>query len=287
MNFYVLDENQVQLGPFTAAELKEKGLLPEALVRTETSSDWVQASELPELASIFNPSESAPLSEEPLPNAADETTESTTDQTGNVEQDSSTDGESTVTVSPDEPKEDTAIVPVAPEKKTSHQQSRQSYQNIYEDYFNVDTLSDEEKARFSKHNFSDELGVGVCILLHFITCGIFTTIYCGLKYSNLPKVKADDFGAGQAIGFLFIPFFNFYWVFVFWRTLAQRINFQFKLRGKPAPVSVGLATAYCILIFIPYLGLFTNTLILGPILLSQIQSASIELAEEKRTGYSS
>ncbi|MDG2244808.1 MAG: GYF domain-containing protein [Flavobacteriales bacterium] len=294
MNFYVLDENQVQLGPFTAAELKEKGLLPEALVRTETSSDWVPASELSELKSIFNPEDSTVESsegpaEEVVNEAPTEEASSSTEEATSASSEEPTINSGANEKDQDaEAKNDSiAIAPVVKEKNSSqqqHQRSRHSYQNIYEEYFDVNTLTEEERTKFSKHNFSDELGVGVCILLHFITCGFFTTIYSGLKYSNLPEIKQDDFGAGQAIGFMFIPFFNLYWIFIFWRTLAQRINFQFKLRGKAAPVSLGLATTYCILMFIPYLGWFVNALIIAPILLSQIQGASVILAEEKRKG---
>jgi hypothetical protein len=57
---------------------------------------------------------------------------------------------------------------------------------------------------------------------------------------------------GQAVGFQFIPFFNFYWVFVAWRGLAVEL----RRRGGNAPV--GLATAAGVLFIlncIPYLNL--------------------------------
>jgi len=152
--------------------------------------------------------------------------------------------------------------------------------HIYEEYFDANTLSAEEKNYCKNHRFFEEFNPVLAIVLHFVTCGIFTMIFCGLKHSNLPRLKHDDFEGGKAIGFLFIPFFNFYWVFVFWRRLAMRINLQFKLRNEQPPVSLALATTVCIFIFIPYIGAIINSLILLPILLYQIQTASNRLANE-------
>lgn len=151
--------------------------------------------------------------------------------------------------------------------------------DVYSKYFNMNNI-DVKEEDYTKNLFFDTFSVGVGILLHFLTFGIFTIIFCGLKHSKLPKIKSDDFSGGKAIGFLFIPFFNFYWLFVFWRRLAMRINFQFRLRNEKSPVSIGLATAICILTFIPYLGGAINFLVLMPILFSQIQSASNTLAIE-------
>lgn len=151
--------------------------------------------------------------------------------------------------------------------------------DVYSKYFNMNNI-DVIEEDYTKNLFFDTFSVGVGILLHFLTFGIFTIIFCGLKHSKLPKIKSDDFSGGKAIGFLFIPFFNFYWLFVFWRRLAMRINFQFRLRNEKSPVSIGLATAICILTFIPYLGGAINFLVLMPILFSQIQSASNTLAIE-------
>ena len=150
---------------------------------------------------------------------------------------------------------------------------------IYSPTFDTTQLSEEERDACMAHGFVSTFPTAVLVLLHFLTMGLFTTIYHGLKHSELPIVRPDDFTAGKAIGFLFIPFFNLYWFFVFWLRLADRVNFQFALRGRPAPVSRGLLLASLIICLIPYLGMLSG-LILFPICVGQIQSACNQLAME-------
>jgi|GEM_PF-2236401 len=302
MNFYVLDENSVQLGPFSALELQKKGLQPNAQIRTDRMSEWVNADSIDALKFIFDPS--IPYTPEEITSAQEKGSDSTATETEESSEEakdensnqasSSADSENT---SSEEPAAEILPVPVPLENKEGQGQGQHQGQEqqqhgsrpkaaftslpVYDELFDINRLTDDEKKRFSKTRFTDEMSVGVCILLHFITCGIFTIIYCGLKYDNLPKVKSDDFGAGQAIGFLFIPFFSIYWLFVFWRTLATRINFQFRLRGQEGPVSMELATAFCIMTLIPFVNLL-NFFIMAPILLSQVQTASIELSKFNR-----
>lgn len=155
--------------------------------------------------------------------------------------------------------------------------SKADLQDVYLPTFEVEDLSPKQAEKFSRHELVP-FSVPLAILFHFLTLGIFTTIFCGLKHSRLPLIKQDDFTAGKGIGFLFIPFFNFYWVFIFWLRLVDRINFQFRLRGEPDAVPRGLALTSCILIFIPYLGGAINYFILVPIMLSKIQGANNRLA---------
>jgi hypothetical protein len=118
-------------------------------------------------------------------------------------------------------------------------------------------------------------------VLSILTLGIFGTIYHGLKHSRLPKVKSDDFGAGKGLGFLLIPFFNFYWVFVFWLRLTDRTNFQYRLRGAPPPVSRDLVLWTVILtvasVIVPFVGLVAA--IMALVAGAQIQTAANRLAK--------
>lgn len=167
-----------------------------------------------------------------------------------------------------------ALVPPAQSYLYAAQPSTE-FHSIYTPGFNLATLSPQHIEQLKAHSLRD-YPTPVAVLLHFVTLGVFTTIYHGLKHSRLPLIRYDDFRAGKAIGFLFIPFFNFYWIFIFWLRLVDRINLQFRLRGMPDCVSRGLALSACIVTLIPYVGL-VSFLILFPILSGQIQSACNQL----------
>ena len=68
--------------------------------------------------------------------------------------------------------------------------------------------------------------VAASVLLHFITLGLFSFFHLNLLHGKLPKVRPDDPSAGKAIGFMFIPFFNFYWVFFSYNRLCLRVDEQ-------------------------------------------------------------
>ncbi|MBW2981249.1 hypothetical protein KY343_00070 [Candidatus Woesearchaeota archaeon] len=158
-------------------------------------------------------------------------------------------------------------------------------ENIYEQNFDVKKISAENKKKYMKHSLTT-FPPAASIILHIITMGIFTMIYYGLKHGQLPKIKDDDFGAGKAIGFLFIPFFNFYWIFRFWIGLIDRVNLQLKLRNMEV-VPRGLAITIPILVvtsiipFIGYLTTIANYFIVTPITLALLQSSINKLAGGK------
>ncbi len=118
------------------------------------------------------------------------------------------------------------------------------------------------------------------VLLHFVTCGLFTTIWFGIQHGNLPKIAQDDPGAGKAIGFLFIPIYGIYWLFIFWLRLCDRINLQLALRGLEPKAPRGLVLAYCIIMLIPYIG-FLGFMILGPIVGAKLQIALNQIADKR------
>ena len=151
--------------------------------------------------------------------------------------------------------------------------------NVYSPGFDLAKLAPSQAERFKKHEFIDTFPTALVVLLHIFTLGIFTVIFQGLKHSRMPLIRYDDFRAGKAIGFMFIPFFNLYWLFVFWLRLVDRINFQYRLRGHPEAVSRGLAMTTCVLGVIPYVNILVAYPILMSILTAQVQSAANRLAE--------
>jgi hypothetical protein len=68
--------------------------------------------------------------------------------------------------------------------------------------------------------------------------------------------------AGKAVGFMFIPFYNYYWQFVAIAGLAKRLNRYCAEKAIPAdPVNEQLALAGCILfctLWVPFLNILTG-----------------------------
>ncbi len=168
--------------------------------------------------------------------------------------------------------------------------SRLQLENIYKPTMNISVIPDAQKEEFKKHLITETFPTALVVLLHFLTIGLFSTIYFGLKHSKFPMIKEDDFDGRKAIGYLFIPLFNFYWVFVFWLRLIDRINFQFKLRNLKPPIPRNIAIAPWILIFtifIPRIGIVTwaiGVFVLIPIMLALIQSACNRLVKISEQG---
>jgi len=93
---------------------------------------------------------------------------------------------------------------------------------------------------------------------------------------------------GKAVGYLFIPFFNFYWIYVAYVGLVKDINVYCRERAIPAKVDEGMALAYFILLlttFIPYVGMVTalGSLVVGIILTKQITETVIAIIKTKQS----
>ena len=145
--------------------------------------------------------------------------------------------------------------------------------NVYDSAVDLSQVLDpEQRQQYMQHSLT-RFPTWLVVVLHILTLGIFTLIYQGLKLSKLPLVRDNDFKAGKGIGFMFIPFFNFYWLFRFVLGVTDRLNFQFRLRGQPPPISRELALASCIIHLIPYINVI-GWLVLEPIVAAQWQSAT-------------
>lgn len=127
----------------------------------------------------------------------------------------------------------------------------------------------------NRHQLGD-FPVAALVILHFVTCGLFTFIWLNLQHGKMPKVRPNDPSAARAVGFCFIPFFNFYWIFVTYRRLCLRVDEQREAYGLPPSDLKGLATACCIVQLIPYVGLL-GWLILWPIFAGMMQASINEL----------
>lgn len=156
---------------------------------------------------------------------------------------------------------------------------RHELEPVYQEYFNTESLPKQDITNMKYHWFKGELHTAWVVIFNILTLGLFWTIYCWLHHTDLPHIKEDDFTATKGIWFLFIPFFNLYWICKFWLRLVNRINFQFKLRGRELPVSKWLAITFLVLQYIPYLNIL-GILIFWSIMVGQIESGVRKLAIE-------
>ncbi len=93
---------------------------------------------------------------------------------------------------------------------------------------------------------------------------------------------------GKAVGFLFIPFFNFYWAYIAWVELSKDINAYCRQRNIDAPqVNEGLALTWFILFLlgvIPFVGIFAGiaNLIVMIILARQLATSAAAIVSAKQ-----
>jgi hypothetical protein len=155
--------------------------------------------------------------------------------------------------------------------------------DVYNDSVDLNEALTPELHEAYKHNLlTPGMPAWAFVTLSVITFGLFGTVYLQLKQSQLPMVKPDDPSASKAIGFMFIPLFNLYWYFVVWRRLVDRINFQYRLRGRTPPINPSqvmtaqvLSIAGWLVFGIVGLAGCVWLLVLG----AQIESASNRLAD--------
>lgn len=152
------------------------------------------------------------------------------------------------------------------------------------DSVSPEALAPEQREAYKQHLLTPGLPAWAFVSLSIVTFGFFGAVYLQLKQSKLPVVKPDDPSAGEAIGFFLIPLFSLYWYFVIWRRLIDRINFQYRLRGHPAPIDGTQATIAQVLALVGWF-LFGIPGLVGCVWLlvlgTRLQMASNRLAEGK------
>ncbi|MDB5351403.1 MAG: hypothetical protein JWN86_2650 [Planctomycetota bacterium] len=87
--------------------------------------------------------------------------------------------------------------------------------------------------------------VSVLLFMHFITFGSYSFFRITGLHAKLPKRFPNDLTEGRAIGFLLVPFFNLYWVFVVYYRLCVRINELLAKYGLRGWLSSALAVTMC------------------------------------------
>lgn len=134
------------------------------------------------------------------------------------------------------------------------------------------------------------LGFPLCFivigLIPLIAGGVICWIMLYRFWSVIQDGKART-SPGKAVGFCFIPFFNFYWVYVAFVGLAKDMNLYCDERSIAGPrVNDGLALTWFIFMFlgiIPYLGWIVAiaNLVIGIILFKQFSDVAARILETK------
>ena len=113
--------------------------------------------------------------------------------------------------------------------------------------------------------FADEPEMGLLLAVLAFPLGVFRIVVFFMFIHGIWR-SIQPFDAritpGQAVGFLFIPLFNLYWVFVALPGFAMRYNAAVQRHNLAVPpVTVGLPVAICILMLlgvIPVVGVVTS-----------------------------
>lgn len=118
--------------------------------------------------------------------------------------------------------------------------------------------------------------LGVLCLLLFL---IFNFIMLFRNWKVIEKSKnLPTKTAGQAVGFMFIPYFNLYWMFIAHGKMADGQQQFMEQAGIhiPTPPNKGLAIAYCVCMLIPFVN-FVAILVLGPLKEINQKNVSVDI----------
>lgn len=75
----------------------------------------------------------------------------------------------------------------------------------------------------------------LAVLFSILTCGLYQPFWLYRVFSELHARGATETTPGQAVGFCFIPVFNFVWIFMVWIRLAKAVAFEFANARRPIP----------------------------------------------------
>jgi len=123
-----------------------------------------------------------------------------------------------------------------------------------------------------------EYPVWVMTLLSVITFGVYAVFWLNHWHGLMPQRRTSDPSTGKAIGFLFIPLFNYYWLFESLLRLCTRLDEELAEAGLPDRVPKELVRWYCIGLIVPYVNYLAGP-ILGGIATGMMQSIVNRLAQ--------
>jgi hypothetical protein len=111
-------------------------------------------------------------------------------------------------------------------------------------------------------------------------------------WSEVPTDRRGDITPGGAIGKLFIPFYNLYWMFSVSGALCDVLNLALARVDRPSRVSKGITVSACVLGLFGNVGMIPDLAVVAPYVavavhlfwfthMRQADGARIELAEPR------
>jgi hypothetical protein len=132
------------------------------------------------------------------------------------------------------------------------------------------------------------LTIGGCVLPLIGAIVLFSLML--FKTWGLVQDGYTSVTPGKAVGLLFVPFYNFYWVFVAVHGLAAELAHYPRRHGGPydlTPPSQGLTLTFCILFiccWVPFVGFLTllPALIVWFVVTTQMKNAAVVILEARQ-----
>ncbi len=112
-------------------------------------------------------------------------------------------------------------------------------------------MTEGDRVALSRHGL-EHFPPWAAALLHVLTFGLWSIVHFGRAHARLPKLRPDDPTLGRAIGLFFVPYVNVWWMFFAPMRLVDRINFQFMLRRREAPLTKLPIVAGAVMSFFMY-----------------------------------
>jgi hypothetical protein len=112
-------------------------------------------------------------------------------------------------------------------------------------------LSEGDRVALAKHDLK-RFPVWAAVTLHLVTFGLWSLVHFGRMHGRLPKLRPDDPTTARAIGMFFVPYVNIWWSFFSPMRLIDRLNLQFVLRGREAPLTKLPIVAGAVMSFFMY-----------------------------------
>ncbi len=111
-------------------------------------------------------------------------------------------------------------------------------------------IAPDELASKGQHHTFIPFPVASVVLLHFVSCGMFTLIYMNQLHERMPRLRQNGPSATVALGLCFIPFVNLIWFLFSFHRLCIRIDEQRLFNGLEQAAPTWLALPLCSLMIV-------------------------------------